>query len=100
MAPGDCLIMCKRHLHMSDPRLLLDGEANDRLAVNFRVVFTEAPGAGATIPFWPYHSYNLACHQRLKHRAFTDGTMDADETCHITVQRHEMLNLAWNKDWD
>ena len=36
--PGDCLIMSKRTLHMSDPRPHLAGTAVRRLAINMRVV--------------------------------------------------------------
>ena len=90
------LIMGKRHLHMSDPRLLLKQIPNDRLAVNVRVLIKDHAN---TIPFWPYHSYNHACHQRLKHKAFAKPIPNGI-VARIPVDRYEMLNLAWNAKWD
>ena len=97
MEPGDCLIMGKRHLHFSDPRLLVEGIANDRLAVNVRVLVKD-DGAD-TVPFWPFHDYNHAIHQRLKHKAKTAPIPDG-HIAHVPVKRHEMLNVAWSEDWD
>lgn len=97
MAPGDCVIMGKRHLHMSDPRLLVEKIPNDRLAVNVRVMIKEK-GAD-TVPFWPFHDYNHAIHQRLKHKAYTKPIVDG-HIAHVPVHRYEMLNIAWSEDWD
>lgn len=94
LKPGDCLIMCKRQLHMSDPRLLLKGKKNDRLAVNFRVIVRNEAGK---IPFWPFHAYNYACNQRLRYQArlLTGG----ESAPLLEVSRHEMLDLIWNREW-
>ena len=55
MHAGDCLILSKRTLHMSDPRPLLAGNPPKRLALNFRVIVRDKDED--TIPFWPGHRY-------------------------------------------
>ena len=55
MHAGDCLILSKRTLHMSDPRPSLAGKTINRLALNLRVIVREKDDD--TIPFWPGHIY-------------------------------------------
>ena len=52
LAPGECLLMNRHQLHMSDPRPHMAGRSVDRHAVTLRVVFkppVSAPHAGAAL---------------------------------------------------
>ena len=57
MRPGDCMIMSKRTLHMSDPRPHLEGNSIERLAMNVRVLIK--PAARPTFNLWEHHKYFL-----------------------------------------
>ena len=52
LAPGECLLMNRHQLHMSDPRPHMAGRSVDRHAVTLRVVFkphVSAPHAVAAL---------------------------------------------------
>jgi hypothetical protein len=46
LAPGECMLMNRHMLHMSDPRPHLAGRSIDRLALTMRVVL-KPPGSGS-----------------------------------------------------
>jgi hypothetical protein len=93
MAPGECLVMSKRTIHMSDPRPHLHGIRPTRLALNMRVIITTPNDDGSfTLPFHPDHPYlsMYPMHAELRRRAKPDGRGGF----HVTVAQHEVTALS------
>lgn len=93
MAPGECLVMSKRTMHMSDPRPHLRGICPTRLALNMRVILAQPGDDGSfTLPFQPDHPYvsMYPMHAELRRRAKPDGRGGFQ----IRVSRHEMTAVS------
>ena len=119
--PGECLVMSKRTLHMSDPRPHLAGRPVNRLALNMRVLFK--PRGFRTVglnPSYPHNSSRPAYRQvmdraELLPRAYEcvttdrilcedengDGLVGKTSACklrccqrackHVPIDRHELV---------
>lgn len=91
MKPGECLILSKRQLHMSDFRPALEKNFSDRLAIHMRVIIKK-PDSGS-ITFWPNHPYaeRYPMHKHL--------SKICDKNFQINVGRFSMVNFQeFNKD--
>jgi len=101
-APGDCLIMSKRTLHMSDPRPHLVNRQVNRLALNIRVLLR--PQGQETVPLDTSYELNEMRQnfkQLLKVAPGRPGTSKepaprcpgcGGDTCRqLCVDRHELV---------
>lgn len=88
MQPGDCLVMSKRTLHMSDPRPHLRNEKVSRLALNVRVLVRPSdtnvididPTCAACVQYYAY--------EQIGKRAVYS---ESNGKMQVAVGRHEML---------
>mmetsp|Transcript_72348 Transcript_72348/g.143635 ORF Transcript_72348/g.143635 Transcript_72348/m.143635 type:complete len:168 (-) Transcript_72348:154-657(-) len=104
--PGDCLIMSKRTLHMSDPRPHLADRTVNRLAINMRVVLR--PPSSSTVPLDTSYGRNRmrkaylplapcpdsieeSASQRVARDAFGLHRCSHDHCQHVEVGRHDLV---------
>lgn len=92
MKPGDCMIMSKHCLHMSDPRLHMAKLPLSRKAFVLRVIVR--PSGQNWIRFNPNHPYVklriTPMHVSMKGRALTDGESEGKGDWRLNVSRIEM----------
>lgn len=68
MKPGDCMIMSKQSLHMSDPRPHLEGIPSNRRAFAMRIIIQNTTKGEEFLRFNPFHPYTYygPLHSSLK----------------------------------
>lgn len=93
MIPGDCMVMSKRTLHMSDPRPTLAGMTVNRLAVNVRVIIQSGGSDEKTIRFCGNHTvYNNTFPLCAKLANMSKKSRMINGQRHVLVSRTGMLN--------